>query len=157
VKLAFPHGDQRVSPLEELQLQAEATDDFGVLKYGIGFGIAGQDPKMVELGGPARANEKRQFSQLISMEKLGVNADQLVSYFAWADDYGPDGKVRRTYSDMFFAEVRPFEEIFRPDQSGEAESGQGQGSQATKLAELQKQIVIATWKLERDKSTPQTK
>jgi hypothetical protein len=157
VKVAFPHGDQRVSPLEELQLQAEATDDFGVLKYGIGFGIAGQDPKMVELGGPARANEKRQFSQLISMEKLGVNVDQLVSYFAWADDYGPDGKERRTYSDMFFAEVRPFEEIFRPDQSGEAESGQGQGSQATKLAELQKQIVIATWKLERDKSAPQTK
>ncbi|HEY2082206.1 MAG TPA: hypothetical protein VGI88_05435 [Verrucomicrobiae bacterium] len=157
VKVAFPHGDQRVSPLEELQLQAEATDDFGVLKYGVGFGIAGQDPKMVELGGPARANEKRQFSRLISMEKLGVNVDQLVSYFAWADDYGPDGKVRRTYSDMFFAEVRPFEEIFRPDQSGEAESGQGQGSQATKLAELQKQIVIATWKLERDKSAPQTK
>ena len=34
-------GDQRVSRLEELQLQAEATDDFGVLNYGMGFGIAG--------------------------------------------------------------------------------------------------------------------
>jgi hypothetical protein len=58
---------------------------------------------------------------------------------------------------MFFAEVRPFEEIFRPDQSGAAEGGnqgQGQGgSQATKLAELQKQIVIATWKLQRDTTT----
>lgn len=157
VKLAFPRGDQRVSPLEELQLQAEARDDFGVLKYGVGFGVAGQQPQFVELGGPTRANEKRQFGKLIAMEKLGVSVDQLVSYFAWADDYGPDGQVRRTFSDMFFAEVRPFDEIFRPDQSGEAESGgnqsQGQGgSPATKLAELQKQIVIATWKLERDKS-----
>jgi hypothetical protein len=162
VKLAFPRGDQRVSPIEELQLQAEAMDDFGVLKYGIGFGLAGQQPQFVELGGPTRANEKRQFGKLIAMEKLGVNVDQLVSYFAWADDYGPDGKVRRTFSDMFFAEVRPFEEIFRPDQSGGAESGgnqsQGQGgSPATKLAELQKQIVIATWKLERDKSAAQMK
>lgn len=161
LKLAFPRGDQRVSRLEELQLQAEATDDFGVLKYGVGFGVAGQEPTLVELGGPARGNEKRQFGQLIAMEKLGVDVDQLVSYFAWADDYGPDGKVRRTFSDMFFAEVRPFEEIFRQDQSGQAESGgnQGQqgGNQNTKLAELQKQIVVATWKLQRDKLNPPRK
>lgn len=154
VKIAFPRGDQRVSALEEMQLQANASDDFGVLKYGIGFGIAGQRPRFVELGGPTRANEKRQFSDLISMEKLGVAVNQVISYFAWADDYGPDGKVRRTFSDMFFAEVRPFDEIFRPDQSGESGSGGSQGgsSQATRLAEMQKQIVIATWKLERDKT-----
>ena len=160
VKLAFPRGDQRVSPLEELQLQAEASDDFGVLKYGVGFGIAGQEPQFVELGGPTRANEKRQFSDLIPLEKLGVAVDQVVSYFAWADDYGPDGQVRRTFSDMFFAEVRPFDEIFRPDQSDSGESGgqgQGGGNEATKLAELQKQIVIATWKLQRDKAGPQKK
>jgi hypothetical protein len=159
VKLAFPRGDQRVSPLEELQLQARASDDFGVLKYGVGFGIAGQEPRFVELGGPTRADEKREFGQLIPMERLGVAVDQVVSYFAWADDYGPDGQVRRTFSDMFFAEVRPFEEIFRPDQSGAGEGG-GQdqsGSPATKLAELQKQIVIATWKLQRDQAGPQKK
>jgi len=158
LKIAFPRGDQRVSRLEELQLQAETSDDFGVLKYGIGFGIAGQDPQFVELGEGAHANEKRSFTNMISMEKLGVDVDQVVSYFAWADDYGPDGQVRRTFSDMFFAEVRPFDEIFRADQSGEAEGGQqrqqgGQqgGNQNTRLAELQKEIVIATWKLERDR------
>jgi hypothetical protein len=164
LKLAFPRGDQRVSRLEEMQLQAEATDDFGVLKYGVGFGIAGEDPQYVELGSGARANEKRQFTNMISMEKLGVDVDQVVSYFAWADDYGPDGQVRRTFSDMFFAEVRPFDEIYRADQSGEAESGNrnqqqqpGGGNQQTKLAELQKQIVIATWKLQRDKQGPPKK
>jgi hypothetical protein len=95
------------------------------------------------------------------MEKLGVDVDQVVAYFAWADDYGPDGEVRRTFSDMFFAEVRPFDEIFRADQSGESESGgqnQNQGgNQATKLAELQKEIVVATWKLQRDKQGPPKK
>jgi hypothetical protein len=162
VKIAFPRGDQRVSPLEEMQLQASAADDFGVLKYGVGFGVAGQDPKFVELGGALRANEKRQFTNMISMEKLGVDVDQVVSYFAWADDYGPDGEVRRTFSDMYFAEVRPFDEIFRADQSGESENSQNQrqqgqqgggGNQNTRLAELQKEIVIATWKLQRDKYT----
>jgi hypothetical protein len=160
VKIAFPRGDQRVSPLEEMQLQASASDDFGVLKYGVGFGIAGQDPKFVELGGTLRANEKHQFTNMISMEKLGVDVDQVVSYFAWADDYGPDGEVRRTFSDMYFAEVRPFDEIFRADQSGESENAQrppgqqGGGNQNTRLAELQKEIVIATWKLQRDKYGP---
>ena len=107
---------------------------------------------MMELGKSAPANEKRQFGHMIAFEKFGAQVDDLVSYFAWADDYGPDGQVRRTYGDMFFAEVRPFEEIFRRDQSDGGEGGeQGQqGTTTTKLAELQKQIVIATWKHKRD-------
>jgi hypothetical protein len=167
VKVTFPRGDQRVSSLEEMQLQGEAKGDFGLLKYGVGFSVAGQEPQFVELGQAVAANEKRSFTNQISMEKLGVAVDEVVSYFAWADDYGPDGQVRRTFSDMFFAEVRPFEEIFRQDQSGESENqnqnqqrnqqgNQGGGNQNTKLAELQKQIVIATWKLQRDKQNAAT-
>ena len=52
---------------------------------------------------------------------------------------------------MFFAEVRPFEEIYRP--GDESAGGQpppgGAGAEATKLAELQKQIISATWNLKR--------
>jgi len=155
VKVVFPRGDQRVSSLEELQLEGEAKGDFGLLKYGVGFSVAGQEPQFIELGQTAAANEKRQFTNQIAMEKLGVSVDQVVSYFTWADDYGPDGQVRRTFSDMFFAEVRPFEEIFREDQSGGSENqsqgGNQGGNQNTKLAELQKQIVIATWKLQQEK------
>jgi hypothetical protein len=155
VKVIFPRGDQRVSSLEEIQLQGEAKGDFGLLNYGVGFSVAGQEPQFVELGRAVAANEKRQFTNQIAMEKLGVAVDQVVSYFAWADDHGPDGQVRRTFSDMFFAEVRPFEEIFRADQSGgsdnKSQGGNQGGNQNTKLAELQKQIVIATWKLQREK------
>jgi hypothetical protein len=158
VKLVSPRGDPRVSRLEELQLQAEASDDFGLLKYGVGFGVAGQEPQLVELGRSAPALAKRQFDYLIPLEKLGVDVDQAVTYFAWADDYGPDGQVRRTFSDIFFADVRPFEEVFRPDQSGSGESGDQSGSQGgggnerAQLADLQKQIVVATWNLQRRKT-----
>jgi hypothetical protein len=160
VKLAFPRGDQRVSNLQELQLLAEVADDFGVLKYGFGFGVAGEDPGLVELGQSTGANEKRRVDHLIDMERLGLQVDQLVSYFVWADDYGPDGEARRTFSDMFFAEVRPFEEIFRADQSsggGEqqeqgGQQGGGGGNEPSRLSELQKQIVIATWKIQREKN-----
>ncbi|HEY3861467.1 MAG TPA: hypothetical protein VGO59_06210 [Verrucomicrobiae bacterium] len=156
VKLDFPRGDQRVSRLEEIQLQAEAAGDFGLEKYGIGFGVAGENPQLVELGGRTPGKDKRTFDYLLALEKLGVQEDQVIGYFAWAEDHGPDGKPRRTFSDIFFAEVRPFEEIFRPDQSGEGGSqggqqgGQGQQNQQTKLADLQKEIVIATWKLQQN-------
>ena len=158
VKLLFPRGDPRVSRLEELQLQAEASDDIGLLKYGVGFGVAGQEAQFIELGRSAPAQAKRQFDYLIPLEKLGVDVDQSVTYFAWADDYGPDGQVRRTFSDIFFADVRPFEEVFRPDQSGSGESGDQSGSQGgggnerVRLADLQKQIVVATWNLQRRKA-----
>ena len=132
VKVDFPRGDQRVSSLEEMQLLGEAKGEFGLLNYGVGFSVAGQEPQFVGMGQAVAANEKRQFTNQISMEKLGVAADQVVSYFAWADDYGPDGQVRRTFSDMFFAEVRPFEEIFRQDQSGESENQNQQTKQKRK-------------------------
>ena len=155
VKIIFPRGDQRVSKLAEMLLEGEARDDFGLLKYGLGYGVAGQPPQFVELGQSAPADELQHFTNQIALEKLGVDVDQLVSYFAWAEDYGPDGKERRAFSDIFFAEIRPFEEVFRADQSGASErqpgGGQG-GNQSARLAELQKQIVIATWKLQQTKA-----
>jgi hypothetical protein len=157
LKLVFPGGDQRVSRLEELQLQAEARGEFGLSKYGFGFGVAGEEPRIVEAGQSVPRNEKRQFNYLIPLETLPLQSDQVLAYFVWADDVGPDGKNRRTYSDMFFAEVRPFEENFRAGQgemSGASGQGEGQqeGNKADDLAQMQKEIVIATWKLQRQKS-----
>jgi hypothetical protein len=153
LKVIFPQGDPRVSRLEELQIQAQASDDFGLLKYGIGFGVAGRDPQFIELGQSAAPNEKRQFSHVIALEKLDLEPDQVLSYFVWGDDYGPDGQMRRTFSDIFFAEVRPFEEIFRANQSGGG-GGQGQAADndSAQLAQMQKQIAIATWKLKQEKA-----
>ncbi len=152
LKLAAPRGDQRVSPLEEINFQAETWDDFGLRSFGLTYTVAGQEPKTLVLGESTKPNEKRQFNHLLKLEELGVVADQLLSWFIWADDTGPDGEARRTSSDMYFAEVRPFEEIFREGQSQESQSSEQQppqGNEATKLAELQKQIINATWKLQR--------
>lgn len=155
LKLVFPHGDQRVSRLQELQLQGEATGEFGLVKYGIGYTVESQDPHLVELGNAAPGGKKEAFNYLLALENMGVEEGQVVGYFVWADDFGPDGKVRRTFGDIFFAEVRPFEEIFRPDQSGAAggENGGQQGNGGTQLAQLQKEIMIATWKLQQEKAT----
>ena len=155
LKFDFPKGDQRVSALEEITFKAEASDDFGLKGYGFAYNLAGQETKFVELGNSAGSHEKRIFDHQVALESLGAQPDQLLSYYLWAEDVGPDGKPRRTTSDMFFAEVRPFEEIFRErqqqEQNSQQQQQQGQQGQnaAEKLAELQKQIITATWNLQR--------
>jgi hypothetical protein len=88
----------------------------------------------------------------LRLEELKLEPGSLVSWYVWADDIGPDGKPRRTTSDLYFAEVRPFEEIFRKAEGagGEGESQPPPGQQESqKLMEMQKQIIGATFKLQR--------
>lgn len=157
LKLASPRGDQRPSALEEISFTGTVWDDFGVPAFGLAFTQVGHDTQFVELGRDVPAKEKRPFQHLLRLEDLGVQPDQVVAWFAWADDIGPDGQIRRTTGDLFFAEVRPFDEIFREGEGqsgGEPQGGQqsGQGNPTTKLAELQKQIINATWKLQRGRA-----
>ena len=158
LKLKSPRGDVRPSPLEELTFDGTAWDDFGVLAYGLSLAVGTGDPTSLELGRGIPAKETRGFTHMLRLEELGLNPDQLVAWHVWADDYGPDGEVRRTNGDLFFGEIRPLEEIFREGEQmgggGEGESGeQGGGNPTTKLAELQKQIINATWKLQRQQGT----
>src|SRR5436190_15480722 len=153
LKLAAPRGDQRVSPLQEVLFEAEAWDDFGLRALGLTYTVAGAEPKSIAFDGVTTTNaEKRQLKYLLRLEDLGLIPDQLVSWHLWAEDIGPDGKLRHTSGDMFFAEVRPFDEIFREDESGgggaSGMSGQQQ-AESLKLAELQKQIINATWNIQR--------
>jgi hypothetical protein len=155
LKFAFPKGDQRVSALEEIAFKAEASDDFGLKGYGFAYNLAGEETKLVELGTNAGPHEKRALDHLVSLETLGAKPDQLLSYYLWAEDIGPDGNPRRITSDMFFAEARPFEEIFRegqqqdPNQQQQQQQGQQGQNESERLAELQKQIISATWNIQR--------
>ncbi len=150
LKVATPKGDSRVSPIEEVAFRAQAWDDFGMTRYGLSYTIAGGAAKDVALGQETTADEKQQLAHLLKLEDIGAKPDELVSWHLWAEDTGPDGKPRRTETDMYFAEVRPFEEIFKQgDEGEEGEAKAGQGNEAQKLAESQKQIISATWNIKR--------
>ena len=151
VKIAAPARDARVSPIEELQMKASVWDDFGLRAYGIAFSVAGKLPEEVALGETTERNARQEVDHQIDFEALEAEPDQLLSYYFWAEDVGPDGMPRRTLGDMYFAEVRHFEEIFRqgqqPPSGGDQQQQQGgeNAEQAQELAELQKQIINATW------------
>jgi hypothetical protein len=158
LKVAFPARDVEVSALEELDTRVTAWDDFGLLRAGITYSLADQSPLDAVLTENAAAQKRHTLAQLIRLEDLHAEPDQLLSYHFWAEDFGPDGSIRRTMSDMYFAEVRHFDEIYRQGQAppGGQQSPGGQNAQnaqaAQKLAELQKEIINATWKLIRRES-----
>jgi len=159
LKPTFPARDLEVSALEELDVKATVYDDFGVVRVGLTYSINGQPPVDVVVMENGVAKQKHELVQQMKLEDLKAEPDQLLSYHWWAEDNAADGSVRRTMGDMYFAEVRPFEEIFRQGQQpagGEQQQreqqqrqqGQGQNARdAQQLAQLQKDIINATWKL----------
>ncbi|MHC4518133.1 MAG: coiled-coil domain-containing protein, partial [Planctomycetota bacterium] len=148
----FPNRDVVLSALEELVLEAEVTDDYGATGYGITYTLVGAESESVSLGGGEASAATPQIQYLLALEELGAEPDQLLTYHFWANDVGPEGQPRRTASDIYFAEVRHFEEIFLESQSSQRQQGQGQGNQqqdrrSEQLARLQKQIISATWNI----------
>lgn len=149
VEMVFPKRDLAVSPLQEMPLEAKVWDDIGVEKAGAVFMLGGET-KEIPLGeGKLAGKKSHDLKTMLALEQLKAEPRQLVSYYVWAEDNHPLGGVRRTMSDMFFAEVRHFEDIFR-EADAPPGAGQGQQSAADKLAQLQKQVVNATWRLVRD-------
>ncbi len=159
LKPTFPNRDLEASPLEELTFEADVSDDYGVTAQGVSYTLGGTQNKDVNLGQSVPANQKQSIEYLLELEGLNARPDQLLTYSFWAEDIGPDGNIRRTSSDLYFTEVRPFEEIFRENQSFQDQNNreqrdnnqqQGQqGNRGEELVRLQKQIISATWNIKR--------
>jgi hypothetical protein len=157
VKNTQPAHDVRVSPIEELRLKAEIEDDYGLTRHGLSYSLAGGEPREIVLKSSAAGKRQVRAEHLLDFEVLQTVPDQLVTYFFWGEDIGPDGQPRRSSGDMFFAEVRHFEEIFRQGeqppggsaQDEEQAGGQDNARDSDQLAELQKEIINGTWKLVR--------
>jgi hypothetical protein len=81
------------------------------------------------------------------IEDLDVEPGDFVTYYARARDISRGKVSTEARSDIFFLEVRPFSEQFFAAQSQAGMNG-GAGA-AADLLESQKEIIVATWKLQR--------
>lgn len=151
IRLTAPPSDAEASPLEEVSFRGEITDDFGVLKSGFAFNLAGEEPHEVEWNKAVDAFEVFHVEHELALEELGASPHAALMYYLWAEDYGPDGKIRRTNGDIYFTRIRPLEEVFQESrQAGQsaasAAGGTGGGSER-ELLETQQQILQGTWQL----------
>jgi hypothetical protein len=147
VRLTRPGGDRKVTRLEEVVIEARADDDYGIEALEIVYAVRGGKERVVPLhrGAPATSVTR---SWTLFVEELDVQPGDFVSYFARARDVGRGKRSTVAQSDIFFLEIRPFNEEFEAAQSQAQMSG-GAGGNFDALAQQQKDIVVATWKLER--------
>ncbi|WP_437203095.1 hypothetical protein [Planctomicrobium sp. SH664] len=167
LKISFPARDLEVTSLQEVLLKATASDDFGLTRMGLvvettlaGAPVSAESdsaalpgghapPTTIEFEQSTQPDQKASAEHLLALESLNLQVHDLVSYYFFADDLGPDGQPRRTISPMYFAEVRPFDQIYRQgeDQQSQAQQEQEQQPQNTsqRLLELQRDVVSGSW------------
>jgi hypothetical protein len=145
VRIARPGGDRQVTPLEEVLIEAVADDDFAVAALEIVVQRQGKAETVV----PVRTHPSPQVTgrYVVAMEDLGVTPGEMVSYHARARDVGRGRAATEVRSDIYFLEVKPYEETFRAAQT-QAASGQMSAPEVQALVDAQKEIIAATWKLD---------
>ena len=144
VEVLRPAGDREITPLEEVTVEARAVDDFGLARFELVYGVMGRPERVVSLGDAAGA-ARAAGTHTIFGEDLQLRPGDFITYHVRARDTEPS---RRTAvrSDIYFLQVRPFDREFEEAQS------QGDASPETedlqRLADVQKEIIVATWKLD---------
>jgi len=145
VRIVRPAGDKRVTPLEEVTIEARADDDHGLERLELVIGVRGQKETAVPIGEGGGLTMTGRHT--VYLEDLDVVPGDFVSFYARARDVGRGKRPTESRSDMFFLEVTPFVDEFAMAQSQAAAGAAGQ--QVDDFVRQQKDLISATWKLQR--------
>lgn len=153
--LHSPGRDQDVMPLEEVILQIEATDDYGLSDFTLHYSVIGSDEVAVNFL-PAEQTRSVTGNQMIYMEDLVVQPGDFVSYYLTVADNNDLRGPQEVVSDIYFLQVVPTDQEFRRasgGQQGGGGGGGGGGDNSSALVTLQKDIIAATWRLRQQQLT----
>lgn len=148
VHVVRPASDRRVTRLEEVEIAAEAQDDFGISALELVYAVRGGTEKVIPLGIPPHSTSVTGH-YVMYLEDIDVSPGDFVSYYVRARDLPRGKRASESRSDIFFLEVKPFEEEFTLAQTQAAMGGGSGNPQLDDLVAAQKEIVVATWKLDR--------
>ncbi len=147
VRILRPAGDKQVSPLEEVAIEARADDDYGVQSLELVFKTSGGKESVVPLGRPITGSVAGG-AHTVYLEDLRVTPGDFVTYYARARDVGRGRRATESRSDIFFLEVTPYEQEFTAAESQTMGGMQGEQTGLEDLIAQQKDIIVATWKLD---------
>lgn len=146
VRILRPAGDKHVSPLEEVTIEAHAEDDYGVGSLELVLKASNGKESVVPLG--KGGGLSLDGSHTLFLEDLNVQPGDFVTYHARARDVPHGRKSAEARSDIYFLEVKPYEEEFVAAESQAAGGMMGQQTDIDALVAAEKDIIAATWKLD---------
>ncbi len=144
VEILRPAGDREITPLEEVTVEAHAVDDFGLERFELVYGVMGKPERVVSLGvaaGVTRASG----THTIFGEDLRLQPGDFITYHVRARDTDASRRAE-VRSDIYFLQVRPFDREFEEAPS-QGDTGP-ETEDLRRLAQVQKEIIVATWKLD---------
>ena len=156
VRVTKPGRDGNASPLEEVYFEAEALDDYGVAQLSLVYSVNGGDNnttvQIFDGSGPPLTEAAA--GHTVYLEELELESGDLVTYWATARDRSRSGGSREITSDIYFMTIRQLGNEYRQADAPPGGGGgmNGQGGPETSLSELQKQVIAATFNLDRDRA-----
>jgi len=153
VRLSRFGRDSQVTSVEEALIEVTGHDDLNVATLELVYAINDQPEQTVVLHQGDGAQTDVSAEHLLALEDYSLSPGDLIAYYARAADSRAEDALTAT-TDIFFMQVRPFDRTFRRGQGGAGAGGAQQGGeQERSLSAQQRQLVIATFKLARDRSS----
>ncbi|MBV9406210.1 MAG: hypothetical protein JO211_12770, partial [Acidobacteriaceae bacterium] len=138
VKIVRPGGDPHVSPIEEVPVAVDASDDFGLEDLQLHYSVNGGPEQVVPLL-KTKGVKQVQAATTLPFENFKAVPGDLVSFYATARD-----ATTTSRSDIVFAQTEPFDFKFTQSQQAGG-GGMGLGNSDEDISVRQKQIIAATW------------
>ncbi len=148
VAFTKPGRDIKVTNIEEVFVEVEAQDDYGIRQLELTYSVNGGPEQTQQLYDGRRKDVVA--GHTLYLEEFELVPGDFISYYARVtDDNRVSGRQGAT-TDIYFMEVRPFDREFRQaDQSGMAGAG-GAGFDSS-LSQRQRDVIAATFKMVRDR------
>ena len=153
VVIKEPGRDIKTTKLGEVEIIAEATDDYGVAELKLMYRIGADElqeltletstPEAVIESGAVDTVQRRvaEGRYTFYLEEFDVEPGDIISYYAHAVDNNTHTGPGEASSDIYFIEIRPFNENF---QEMEAEQAQPMSNPLLEIIASQKQIIRET-------------
>ena len=154
VRIRKPGRDLRPTNVDEVLIEAEATDDYGVAALELVYRVNGGAEQVIALaGGTAGGVRPREViaAHTLFLEEMHLAAGDVVSYYARARDNDAIHGPKTGASDIQFMTIRPFNREYKQNQAG---GGGGEGGEVSpgSLVQRERDIVAGTFKTERDRA-----
>jgi hypothetical protein len=146
-KLVSPEGDYLATDVASVPIIFEVTDDFGLDSVNMYLEIPGQQPE--ELGIPVEEGARSKiFTHIIELERYSLNVGDSVLFYAQARDIDTGSAIekRTSRSDMYFIEIRPYRQNWRPRPGGgPSQGGASPPVELLNILEYTRAILKKTW------------
>ncbi len=158
VVIKEPGRDVKATKLEEVKIVAEATDDYGVEKLNLMYriGIGELNEIVLEATGESTAEDAdvksgkhlKTGTYTFYLEEYDVEPGQVITYYAQATDNNTLTGPGETKSEIYFIEIKPFNQRLEQGEQAEGEPPESEGTPnpLPGFMATQKQIIRETWK-----------